>query len=88
VTVVDHEAVQREDEQMRLLKWLADATAWRLSVGPMTRAEGERTIESTRARVLMLFPDKAHVFDLVLRPRFERLLREHLEGEYWRKLRG
>jgi hypothetical protein len=86
--MVDHEAVQREEEQMRLLKWLADATAWRLTVGPVTRAEGERAIETARARVLTLFPDKAHVFDLVLRPRFERLLREHLEEEFWRRLRG
>ena len=86
--MVDHEAVQREEEQMQLLKWLADATAWRLTVGPMTRAEGARTIATARARVLTLFPDKAHVFDLVLRPRFERLLREHLEEECWRRLRG
>jgi hypothetical protein len=86
--MIDHEAVQHEEEQMRLLKWLADATAWRLTVGPMTRAKGEQTIAAVRERILTLFPDKAYVFDLVLRPRFERLLREHLEEEYWRKLRG
>ena len=86
--MVDHEAVQREEEQMQLLRWLADATAWRLTIGPITRAEGEQTIEAARERILTLFPDKAHVFDLVLRPRFERLLREHLEEEWWRRLRG
>jgi hypothetical protein len=73
---------------MQLLKWVADATAWRITIGPITRSEGEQVIEAARQRVLALFPDKGDVFDLVLRPRFERLLQEHLEEEFWRKLRG
>lgn len=82
------ERVQREEERMRLLRWLTNAAAWRITVGPITRDEGERIIEAVRKRVLTLFPDKGHVFDLILRPRFERLLNEHLEEEFWRKLRG
>ncbi|MFQ5916983.1 MAG: hypothetical protein ACE5I0_04140 [Candidatus Binatia bacterium] len=84
---MSQEAVQREEDRMRLLKWLTDATVWRITVGPITRDEGERIIEATRERVLTLFPDKGHLFDLILRPRFVRLLREHLEEEFWRKLR-
>jgi hypothetical protein len=86
--VGDPEAVQREEAEMRLLTWLTDATVWRITVGPITRAEGEAVIARARERTLALFPDKAHVFDLVLRPRFERLLAEHLDEEFWRKLRG
>lgn len=86
--MVSQEALQREEEQMRVLKWLADTTVWRLTVGPITRAEGEQIIEAAREGVLRLFPDKGDVFDLVLRPRFERHLMEHLEEEFWRKLRG
>jgi hypothetical protein len=86
--MVSQEALEREEEQMRLLKCLADATVWRLTVGPITRAEGEQVIETARERVLSLFPDKGDLFDLVLRPRFERHLNEHLEEEFWRKLRG
>lgn len=84
---MSQEAVQREEDRMRLLKWLTDATVWRITVGPITRDDGERIIEATRERVLTLFPDKCHLFDLILRPRFERLLREHLEEEFWRQLR-
>lgn len=84
---MSQEAVQREQDRMRLLKWLTDATVWRITVGPITRDEGERIIEATRERVLTLFPDKGHLFELILRPRFERLLREHLEEEFWRQLR-
>ena len=86
--MVSQEAVQREEERMRILRWLADATVWRLTVGPITQAKGEQIIDAARERVLQLFPDKGDLFDLVLRPRFERHLREHLEEEFWRKLRG
>ncbi len=86
--MVSQEEIQREDEQMRLLKWLADATVWRITIGPITQAEGQEVIEAARHRVLNLFPDGGHLFDLILRPRFERLLTEHLEEEFWRKLRG
>ena len=85
---VSQEEIQQEEEQMRLLKWLADATVWRITIGPITRAEGEQIIEAARARVLNMFPDSAGLFDLILRPRFERLLTEHLEEEFWRKIRG
>ncbi len=84
--MVGREAFEREEERMQLLKWLTDATVWRLTVGPITRAEGEEVIEATRKRVLRLFPDKSDLFELVLRPRFERHLIEHIEEEFWRKL--
>lgn len=86
--MVSQEEIQREEEQMRLLRWLADATVWRITIGPITRDEGERIIEATRERILSMFPDRGHLFDLILRPRFERLLTEHLEEEFWRKIRG
>ena len=85
---VSREQIQQEEEQMRLLRWLADATVWRLTIGPITKAEGERIIEAARERTLYMFPDRGHLFDLILRPRFERLLTEHLEEEFWRKIRG
>jgi hypothetical protein len=86
--VVSQEALKREEEQMQLLKWLTDATVWRLTVGPITRKKGEQIIAAAREGVLNLFPDKGELFDLVLRPRFERHLMEHIEEEFWRKLKG
>lgn len=85
--MASREELQREEERMRFLKWLVDATVWRITVGPITRGKGEQIIEATRRRVLDLFPDRAYLFDLILRPRFERLLGEHLEEEFWQGLR-
>ena len=80
------EELRQEEERMRLLKWLADATVWRLTIGPITQVQGEQIIQKTRKQVLILFPDKGELFDLILRPRFERVLREHIEEEFWRGL--
>lgn len=80
------EELQREEERMRFLKWLTDATVWRLTVCPLTQLQGERIIQETRNRVLALFPGTGDLFDLILRPRFERVLRERIEEEFWRGL--
>jgi len=42
----------------------------------MTHEEAERLVAATRRRVLDLFPDKQRTFDLVLAPRFARLMEE------------
>jgi hypothetical protein len=86
MAMASEEELQREEEQMRFLKWLADTTVWRLTVGPITQAQGEEIIQETRKQVFLFFPDTEDLFDLILRPRFERALREHIEEEFWRKL--
>jgi len=60
------------------MRTLVDLTCQVLMQAPMTRPEAERLVAATRARVLELFPEKAETFDLILAPRFERLMREHV----------
>ena len=45
---------------------------------PMSREEAEALVAGVRRRALELFPGKAHVFDLVLAPRFRRIIDEVL----------
>ncbi len=40
----------------------------------MSREQALQLIERTRVEILKLFPGKGDVFDLVLRPRFLRIL--------------
>jgi hypothetical protein len=47
-----------------------------LRQGRLTRAEGEAVVRLAREQVLGLFPGKGDVFDLVLAPRFRRILDE------------
>jgi hypothetical protein len=71
-----NEQVREEQIRMFRLRLRADLTAYRLGHTPLTRKEGLALIERTRAEILELFPEKGEVFDLVLRPRFLRILNE------------
>lgn len=66
------------DEQIRMtrLRVLVDVTIQLLAQAPLSRKDTLKMIEYVRDRVLELFPGKGEVFDLVLRPRFLRILNE------------
>jgi hypothetical protein len=66
------------EEQIRMvrLRIQTDLTAYRLGHTLLSRKDGLDLIERTREEVLELFPDKGQVFDLVLLPRFLRILNE------------
>jgi len=74
-------AQDNREEQIRMmrLRLRADLTAYRLAHVPMSRDQALRLIEQTRKEILELFPGKGNVFDLVLRPRFLRILQERLD---------
>jgi uncharacterized Fe-S cluster-containing MiaB family protein len=67
------------DEQIRIakLRGCVDATIEHLR-RTHSFDEARRLIEETRAHILQQFPDKSHVFELVLRPRFNRIIDERL----------
>lgn len=69
-------AVADELLRARQLRATVDLACAVLAQQPMTRAEAERLVAATRERALELFPGKADVFDLVLAPRFARLVEE------------
>lgn len=72
--MTDPEADERR--RLRLLRMVVDLTTNVLVQGRMTRPEAEALVAATRRRALELFPDKASTYDLVLAPRFARLLNE------------
>jgi hypothetical protein len=76
------EQVREEQVRMIRLRLRADLTAYRLGHTPLTRGEAIALIERTRAEILELFPEKGEVFDLVLRPRFLRILNERALAEW------
>ena len=66
------------DEQLRMgrLRRVVDITAYWLEQGSFSRDEALSIIEHARGEILKLCPDKEDVFELVLRPRFLRILNE------------
>ena len=72
--MTDPEADERR--RLRLLRTVVDLTTNVLAQGRMTRPEAEALVAATRRRALELFPDKDSTYDLILAPRFARLMDE------------
>lgn len=75
---VDREEAALRDEQrrMRRLRILVDLTATVIRHRPLSRDEAEQAVAHLREQVVALFPDKGSVFELIYRPRFQRLIAE------------
>lgn len=63
-----------EEEKMKSLRRLVDECAKVLADHKLSREQAEARIEKTRKRVLALFPGKEEQFELIYRPRFERII--------------
>ncbi|MSQ77610.1 MAG: hypothetical protein EXR97_04035 [Nitrospiraceae bacterium] len=66
------------DEQLRMgrLKRVVDITAYWLEQGSFNHDEALSIIEHARGEILTLCPGKEDVFELVIRPRFLRILND------------
>lgn len=70
------EAVEEERRRLRRMRLLVDMTCSLLYQLDQPELDARRLVESTRRHVLELFPGKEKTFDLIYRPRFERILKE------------
>jgi len=71
-----NEDLAEEESTMVRLRYWVDVTVSRLRRRVMSREEGMLLIGQVRSQVLQMCPDKGDVFDLVLSPRFQRVLDE------------
>ena len=68
--------VAEENRRGRQLRMIVDLTSSVIAQGAISREEAEALVAATRRRALELFPGKEDTFDLILAPRFARLIRE------------
>jgi hypothetical protein len=68
--------VAEEEQRLERLRRTVDVTCAVLRQTRGSRTEAEAFVRQAREEVLRLFPDKADVFELVLAPRFRRILDE------------
>ena len=74
--MVDPAAVAEEQARADRLRRTVDVACAVLRQGRLPRGEAEALVADTRRRALELFPGKEGVFDLVLAPRFQRIIEE------------
>jgi hypothetical protein len=70
----DSGALRDEERRLRRLKAVVDLTTAVLAQGRLDRVEAEEIVDAARSRILEMFPDKRAAYDLILAPRFARLL--------------
>ena len=73
---VHAQAVAAEARRARQLRMVVDLTSAVLVQGRLSRVEAEDLVAATRRRALELFPGKEATFELILAPRFARLMAE------------
>ncbi len=76
--MIDPKQLEEEQRKLRLLRTIVDLAAAVLRQGNLTTPEAIDLIQATRKRVLELFPGKEDAYDLIYRPRFERIIQERL----------
>ncbi|MFQ6115112.1 MAG: hypothetical protein ACE5NG_13695 [bacterium] len=74
------EEIAEEQKKMRRLRSIVDLTAAILYQGNLTTAEALKLIAATKKSVLNLFPGKEDTFELIYRPRFERIIKDRLKS--------
>jgi hypothetical protein len=67
---------------MGRLRRVVDITAYWLEKGSLNHEEALSIIEHARCEILKLCPGKEEVFELVIRPRFLRILNERAMAEW------
>lgn len=70
------EEIKEENRKIRWLRMLVDLTINVLYQGKLPLSEALKLVANTKAAALKLFPDKEHVYDLIYKPRFERIINE------------
>ena len=69
--------IEEEQRNIRRLRFLVDLTTSVLYQDQtLTLEEARNMVRNTEKAILTMFPDKQQTFDIVLLPRFERILQE------------
>jgi len=72
----DKEKLQEEEKKIRQLRAAADLTRSIIFQGDITYGEALNLVENFKSFALKLFPGKDKTFELIYRPRFNRVLEE------------
>ncbi len=69
-------AIKEEERKIRHLRFIVNLTMSVIAQSDIPFEEASRLVASTREAALRLFPGKEEAYDLIYKPKFQRLLRE------------
>jgi hypothetical protein len=74
--VVEEDEVREENRKIRYLRFLVDFSILSIQQDDLTLEEAQGIVENVRRASCSLFPGKEETFELIYRPRFNRVIRE------------
>jgi hypothetical protein len=74
--LANHAEILEENLKVRRLQLVVDLVTNVLRQSEMTVEETAELVAATRKFALCLFPEEEHTYDLIYKPRFQRLLAE------------
>ena len=76
---MDEKDTKEEDRKVRFLRMLVDLSLVSIQQGDLTLEQALKMVEDVRQAACNLFPGKGETFDLIYRPRFQRVIQATFE---------
>jgi len=73
---VEEHAIREENRRVRFLRFLVDLSLVSIQREELSREKAERVVEDVKQAACNLFPGKEEAFELIYRPRFQRVIQE------------
>jgi len=70
--------IKEENRKMKRVRFIVDLTVALLQQGDLTVMQSLKLVKQTKKFVLSQFPDKGETYDLIYKPRFDRIIRESM----------
>ena len=75
-TEIEKREVREENRRIRYLRFLVDFSILSIQQDNLSLEEARRLVEDVKKAACNLFPGKEETFELIYRPRFNRVLEE------------
>lgn len=73
---VEEKEVKEENRRIRYLRFLVDFSVLSIQQGDLSCEEALKLVEDVKRAACNLFPGKEETFELIYRPRFNRVIQE------------
>ncbi len=79
---IEEAEVREENRRIRYLRFLVDLSVLSIQQDDLSFEEAQEIVENVKRAACSLFPGKEETFELIYRPRFNRVIQERFEFPY------
>lgn len=73
---MEEKGIKEENRKIRYLRYLVDFSILSIQQSDLSREEALKLVEDVKRAACNLFPGKEETFELIYRPRFNRVIEE------------